>query len=153
MEPRFSDQASFFKQEHEWARLDRGWVLQRSLSELAVVPELEPFEVVGPLANVVLVAVVLEVELLVAPQGRGRLRAGDDPPHESLRRTVLRRAVVAEDLEHGSVSLDQRELVVEVVLIGIRPAVHVVRFDVDLERPVRLGLLVAVLVKLGQLHD
>ena len=148
-----SDEAGLLVQEHEGALLKRSRLLERSLSEFTVIPELKPLKVVGSLLDIVLVSVVLEEELLVTPQGRNGLRAGHEPADVALFATDLRRLVVAEDPEHGSVGLYDLELLVEVVLVGIGPSVHVVWLNVDLEGPVVVDDLVAVLVELGKLHD
>ena len=148
-----SCEAGLLVQEHEGALLKRSRLLERSLSEFTVIPELKPLKVVGSLLDIVLISVVLEEELLVTPQGRNGLRAGHEPADVSLFATDLRRLVVAEDPEHGSVGLYDLELLVEVVLVGIGPSVDVVWLNVDLEGPVVVDDLVAVLVELGKLHD
>ena len=148
-----SCEAGLLVQEHEGALLKRSRLLERGLSEFTVIPELKPLKVVGSLLDIVLVSVVLEEELLVTPQGRNGLRAGHEPADVALFATDLRRLVVAEDPEHGSVGLYDLELLVEVVLVGIGPSVHVVWLNVDLEGPVVVDDLVAVLVELGKLHD
>ena len=54
-------------------------VYQGRLSELAVLPELEPVEVVGAYLDVVVEARVLEEELSVAPEGVDLVGAGRNP--------------------------------------------------------------------------
>ena len=151
-----SQKASLFPQKHEWALLSWRWVPQRSLSEPASVPELEPLEVVGSHPDVVVVTVMLEEKLLVAPERWGGLRAGDEPADVALGAlvvTVLGWAVVAEDSEHDGVNRHNLKLVLEVVLESVGPAVDIVRLDINLERPVRIFLLVAVLIVLGKFHN
>ena len=63
------------------------------------------------------------------------------------------RAVVGEDFEHGGVRRNNLELLVEVVLVLISPSIDVIGLNIDLERPVRVLLLVAKLIEFGQLHD
>ena len=58
-----------FPKEHERPSLHGCGVDEGLLSKPAKLPELEPFEVVGALLNVVLVSVMLEVEHLVTPEG------------------------------------------------------------------------------------
>ena len=67
--------------------------------------------------------------------------------------TSLGRAVESEDFEHNRISGDEGELVKEVVLVLIGPSVNVIRLDLDLEGPVRLSNLVAVLIPLGEFHN
>jgi len=74
---RGSQEASLFPQKHEGALLSGRGIPERSLSESAGVPELEPVEVVGAMPDVILVTVMLEEKLLVTPQGGSRLRAGN----------------------------------------------------------------------------
>ena len=102
--------------------------------------------------DVVLVAVVLEVQLLVTPEGGGGLGAGDEPSHESFLGAVLGRRVISEDFEHDGVLGDERKLILEVVLVSIGPPVDIVGLNIDLEGPVRLVFLLSKLVELGQLH-
>lgn len=151
-----SQKASLFPQKHEWALLSRCWIPERRLSEPASVPELEPLEVVGSVPDVIVVAMVLEEKLLVAPERWCGLRAGNQPADVALWAfviTVLGRAVVAENSEHDGVYWHNLELILEVVLESVSPAIDIVRLDIDLERPVRVLLLVAVLIVLGQLHN
>ena len=151
-----SQKASLFPQKHEWALLSRRRVSERRFSESASVPELEPLEVVGSHLDVVLVTMMLEEKLLVAPERWGGLRTGDEPADVAFWAfviTVLRWAVVAENSEHDGVFWHNLELVLEVVLESVGPAIDIIRLDIDLERPVRVLLLVAVLIELSQLHD
>lgn len=62
-------------------------------------------------------------------------------------------AIVTENPEHHSVHGDDSKLVLEVVLVGIGPAINVVGLNFDVERPVRMRFLPAILVKLGKFHD
>ena len=62
-------------------------------------------------------------------------------------------AIVSDNPEHHSVHGDYRKLVLEVILVSIGPAIDVVGLNFDHEGPVRMRLLPAILVKLGQLHD
>jgi len=72
---------------------------------------------------------------------------------ELLLATVLRRRVKSEDLEHDCVGRDEAKLVEEVVLVFVGPSVDIIGLNLDLERPVRLRLLITILVKLGELHN
>jgi len=114
---------------------------------------LQPVVVDGALFDVILVATVLEEKLLVTPQRSNVLRARHDPSDQSVFATELRRLVVGEHLEHRGVGFDLLELVIEVVLIGIGPAVNIIRLEVDHEWPVRLCDLFTMLIELGELHD
>lgn len=114
---------------------------------------LQPVVVDGALFDVVLVATVLEEKLLVTPFGGNVLRARHDPSDQSVFATELRRLVVGEHLEHRGVGFDLLELVIEVVLVSIGPAVNIIRLEVDHEWPVRLCDLITMLIELGELHD
>jgi len=105
------------------------------------------------LHDVVLVAAVLEEKLLVTPQGRSSLGARHEPSDMLLLTTELGRGVISEDFEHSGVRLDDGELVMEVVLVGISPAVNIIRLDIDLEGPVMILNLITVLIELGKFHD
>lgn len=96
-----SDKVRLFPQKHEWAYLHGGWIDERSLSESAEYPELEPVEVVGALLDIVFVAMMLEVEHAVTPEGGGGFRAGNEMADEAILTTLLRRDIVGEELEHG----------------------------------------------------
>ena len=136
--------------------MSRCWIPERRLSEPASVPELEPLEVVGSVPDVIFVAMMLEEKFLVAPERWCGLRTGDQPADVALWAfviTVLRRAVVAEDSEHDGVYWHNLKLILEVVLEGVGPAIDIVRLDIDLERPVRVLLLVAELIELSELHN
>ena len=67
--------------------------------------------------------------------------------------TVLGWAVVAEDSEHNGVYWHNCKLILEVVLEGVGPAIDIERLDINLERPVRVLLLVAILIVLSELHN
>jgi len=153
IDARSSDKTSLFEQEHEWALLNGCGVDERSLSEPAVIPELEPLEVMRSLLDVILVSAMLEEKLLVTEERGSSLGAGHQPSDVALFATKLGRGVVGENLEHGGVWLNDSKLIVEVVLVGISPAVHIVGLDVDLEGPVMVLNLLTVLIELGQLHD
>ncbi len=114
---------------------------------------LQPVVVDGALLNVVLVATVLEEKLLVTPLGGNVLRARHDPSDQSVFATELRRLVVGEHLEHRGVGFDLFELVIEVVLVSIGPAIDIIRLEIDHEWPVRLCDLITKLIELGELHD
>ena len=148
-----SDETSIIKQKEEWAPLHGGRVDERSLSELALGPELKPVEVVRSELDVVIHAAMLEEQLLVTPEGADGVGAGHDPADQLLITTLLRRGVEGEDLEHDSVHGDDLDLILEVVLVLVGPAIDIVRLHVELIRPVRLVDLLAVLIELGNLHD
>ena len=61
--------------------------------------------------------------------------------------------IESKNLEHNCVGWNNGELVLEVVLVFIGPTIHVVRLNLDLERPVRLSYFVSKLVELGKLHN
>ena len=63
-----SQEASLLEEEHERALLSGSRIPQFSLSETAIVPELEPVEVMRPVLNVVLIAMMLEEKLLITPE-------------------------------------------------------------------------------------
>ena len=148
-----SDKASICEQEHEWASLHRGWVLERLFSETTECPELKPLEVVRALFNVVFVPVVLEVKHLVTPEGRSGLRARHQMADKALLTAKLRRLVESKHLEHCGVNRHLSKLLKEVVLPLIRPAIHIVGLNFDLEGPVMIIDLITVLVELRQLHQ
>ncbi len=114
---------------------------------------LQPVVVDGALFDVVLVATVLEEKLLVTPLGSDVLRARHDPSDQVIFATELRRLVVGEHLEHRGVGFDLFELVIEVVLVSISPAIDIIRLEVDHEWPVRLCDLITMLIVLCELHD
>ena len=151
---RSSDHTGLFPEEHERALSFVDQIWQGRLSEGATVPELQPLVVMRPLRDVVFHHAVLEEKLLVAPERGDRRGARDDPANEALHAAELRGLVVAEDLEDSGVRLDRsNQLLVEVVLVGVGPAVHIVRLAFDHERPVRVFHLVSVLIEHGELHD
>lgn len=61
-----SDQVGLLEEEREGASDHGSRVVQRLFVETAVIPELQPVEVVGSNLNIVLHACVLEVQLVVA---------------------------------------------------------------------------------------
>ena len=148
-----SDDACFLEQEEEGAALAGRGVGELGLGEAATVPELKPVEVVRALLNVVFHPAMLEEELLVAPVRADRVGPAHEPADEFFSATELGRLVVGEDLEHDCVHGDDRHLVLKVVLVLVAPAIDIVRLDVQLVGPVRVGFLHAVLVILGDLHD
>ena len=96
---------------------------------------------------------MLEVEHLVTPLRADSWWASDQPSNESFFATSLRWWVKTEDLEHYGVSGDRSNLVTEVILELIGPAVDVVRLNLNLEGPVVIINFFAVLVELRELHD
>lgn len=70
----------------------------------------------------------------------------------SLFAAKLRRHVKSNDLEHDGVHGNCGQLILNVVLVLVGPAVHIVRLHIDLVGPVRVLLFVAVLVEQSQLH-
>ena len=134
----------------------RCWISEWRFCELASVPELEPLEVVRSVLDIIVVTMVLEEKLLVAPErwrGLGASHKPTDVAFRALVITVLGRAIVAKDFEHSSVFGHNLELLLEVVLEMISPAIDIVRLYVDLEGPVRVLLLVSKLIVLGKLHN
>jgi len=152
-----SQETGFFKQENKWAHLLGCWVLKRRLRETPTVPELEPFEVVRTLFDVILVAMLLEEKILVTPKGRSCFRARNQPADELFRAAKffvkLWRTVITKQLEHSSVLWDNRELLVEVVLVPVGPAIGVVGLSFNHEGPVRSLLPPALLIVHSYLHD
>ena len=131
----------------------RGRVDKRGLGELAVIPELEPVEVVGTELNVVVHTSVLEEELRIGPEGADVVGAGDNPADKVVFAILLRRGVKGEDLEHDRVPGNRLNLVLEIVLIFVGPSKDIVRLKLQLEGPVRVLFFVAILVELGHFHD
>ena len=121
--------------------------------DIAKGPELKPIEVVGSDLNIIIHTTMLEEEFLVAPEGGDGVRTGDDPANQLVFAAELGRLIKCKHLEHYCVHWNYSHLVLEVVLILISPTVDIIGLDLKLEGPVRLLLLVAVLIKLGQLHD
>ena len=95
----------------------------------------------------------LEEELLVTPVGRDGVRPRHEPANQLVFTTALGGLIVSVHLEHNRVVGNDRQLVLEVVLILISPSVDIIRLNVDLEGPVRLFLFVAILIVLGHLID
>ena len=102
--------------------------------------------------DVLLVAAVLEEQLEVAPEGRCRLRTADNVPDQLVFTVVLRRALIPPNLEHSRVLWNDLQLLVKVVLVLVSPAINIVRLDFDLEGPVRVLLLLAILIELCKIH-
>ena len=96
---------------------------------------------------------MLEEEHLVTPKRSGSLRSGDNVTDEFLVSTMLRRHVVTEHFEHNGVCWNVAHLVEEVVLVLIFPAVDIIWLDLDLERPMGIFLLIAVLIEFNDFHD
>ena len=72
-----SDKLCLFKQEEEWASLHGGGIDEGRLVKLAIVPELQPFEIVRAHLNIIIHPAMLEEELLVAPVRADGVRAAD----------------------------------------------------------------------------
>lgn len=102
--------------------------------------------------DIVVHATMLEEELLVTPVGANRVRTADQPSDESLFATEFGRLVEGEYLEHRGVHWDDRNLILKVVLVLVSPPIDIVRLNIELIWPVRILLLVAVLVELGDVH-
>ena len=148
-----SCEASFLIQKEEGAFLEGSGANETSLAVLAEAPVLQPVVVDGALLDVVLVAAVLEEKLLVTPERSDSVRASYDPTDQAVFATKLGRFVICKYLEHGGISLDHRQLVIEVVLVSISPAVDIIRLEIYHEWPVGLGDRVTLLVVLGELHE
>ena len=95
----------------------------------------------------------LEEELLVTPVGRDGVRPRHEPANQLFFTTALGGLIVSVHLKHNRVVGNDRQLVLEVVLVLISPSVDIIRLNLDLEGPVRLFLLVAILIVLGHLID
>lgn len=147
-----SREAGLFEKEEEGALLKRCRAFEGAGGVLTVFPALEPFGVLRAELNVVLVAVRLEEKLLVAPERGNSLRARHDVTNELFFATKLRRLVIGHNLEKSNVRLENLQLVVEIVLVGISPAIDIIRLELNHEWPVRLRLSVAVLVVQSQVH-
>ena len=148
-----SDKLCLFKKEEEWAFLHWGGIDEGGLVELAVVPELQPFEIVRAHLDIVVHPAVLEEELLVAPVRANRIGAADQPSDQAVFAAELGRLVEGEHLEHGGVDRDDRHLVLKVVLVLVRPPEDVIWLDIQLIWPVRVFLFVTVLVEQRHVHD
>ena len=114
---------------------------------------MEPVEVFRPDLDVIFHAVRLEEKLLVTPEGGDGVGSGHKPANHLLFTTALSRNIVSVYLEHNSVVRNDRQLVLEVVLVRISPSVDIVRLNFYLERPVRLMLLVSILIVQSEIHD
>ena len=149
-----SDSDTFFlcKQEEEWAFLHGCGIGQRRLVELAVVPELQPLEIVWTHLNIVVHPTMLEEELLVTPVRADGVRATHKPTDQAILAAELGRLIEREHLEHARVDWDDRHLVLKVVLILVGPTENIIRLDIQLIWPVRVLLLATVLVELGNFH-
>ena len=148
-----SHESGLREQEEEGALDWSGWVDERSLVELAKGPELQQVEVVRADHNVVVESAVLEEESAIAPERADLVGARDDPADEIGLAAELRRFVEGENFEHHGVRRDDGDLVPEVVLVVVGPAVHVVGLELELDGPVRVCLPVTVLIVLGDFHD
>jgi hypothetical protein len=96
---------------------------------------------------------VLEEKLLVTPQRSHGLGARHDPADQVVFTTELGRLVVGEDLEDGGVRLNLDELILEIVLVLVGPAIDIIRLKIDLEGPVGVLDFVTKLIELRELHQ
>lgn len=96
---------------------------------------------------------MLEEQLGVTPEAAQLVRPADNPAHRDLFAAKLGRLIEADDLEHDGVHWDGFDLVLEIVLVHIRPPINVVGLKLNLERPVGLLFLVAVLIVVSHVHD
>ena len=153
---RCSQKTGLLPQKHEWALLGGRGISQRALREPAIVPELEPLEVVRAMPDIVIVTVMLEEELLVTPERWSGLGARNEPANVALWALVVAElgwAVVPVHSEHSGVLGHDLELLVEVILVLVSPAVDVIGLDIDLEGPVWVFLFVSKLIEFGKFHD
>jgi len=104
-------------------------------------------------SDVVIESSVLKEQLGVAPEGAELVGAGCNPADQFLFATELRRLVEGEHLEHDGARGDSLDLVLEVILVLVGPAVDIVALELNLERPVRLSLLVTSLIVVSDVHD
>ena len=65
---------------------------------------------------------------------------------------ILRWAIVAINSKHDRVFRHNLKLFMEVILELVCPSIDIIGLDINLERPVRVLLLVAILIVLSQLH-
>ena len=107
----------------------------------------------GASLDIVVTATVLEEELIIAPERRDLVRAGDEPANKFLFATELGRLIVGNNLEHNSVSRDNEQLVLEVIFVFIFPSVDIVRLNVDFIGPVRVLLFLTILIEISQVHN
>ena len=125
-----SDKLCLFEKEEEWALLHWSGIDEGGLVELAVVPELQPFEIVRAHLDIVVHPAVLVEELLVAPVRADRIGAADQPSDQAVFPAELGRLIEGEHLEHGGVDRDDRHLVLKVVLVLVGPPEDVVWLDI-----------------------
>lgn len=107
----------------------------------------------GASLDIVVTATVLEEELIIAPERRDLVRAGDEPANKFFFATELGRLIVGNNLEHNSVSRDNEQLVLEVIFVFIFPSVDIVRLNVDFIGPVRVLLFLTILIEISQVHN
>ena len=131
-----------------WSR-----VSQRRIEGRTEGPELEPVEVFRPDLDIVFHAVRLEEELLIAPEGGDGVRPRHKPANQLFFTTTLGGHIVPVYLEHHRVVRNDRQLVLEVVLVRVSPSVGIIRLNFYLERPVWLLLLVSILIVQREIHD
>ena len=67
--------------------------------------------------------------------------------------TVFGWRIVSKHFEHHRVHWNEFKLVLEVILVLVRPPIDIIRFNFDLERPVRLWFFSTVLIILSDLHN
>ena len=149
----YSHKISLLKQEEKWTFLHGRRVDKWLLIEPAELPELEPVKVVWSHLDIIVHSTMLEEKLRVTPEGADVVWARGNPADQPFFAALLRRNIKSKDFEHNGVHRDDCELVLEVILILISPSIDVVGLDLELEGPVRFLLLIAELIKLGQLHD
>jgi len=149
----FSNESGLIEQEEEWALLSGSWVLEGSVVVLAVVPELEPVEVVGTSLDVIIHAAMLEEKVLVTPEGADLVGSGHQPAHEDLLTTELGRLIETDQLVLDGVDGNDGHLVLEIIFVLVAPAVNIVSLNVDLVGPVRIRLLATLFVEEGEVHD
>ena len=114
---------------------------------------MEPVEVLRPGLEVIFHALRLEEKLRITPEGRDGVRPGHEPADHLIFTTALGRRIVSVYLEHNRVVRNDRQLVLEVVLVVISPSIGIIRLNFDLERPVRLWLCVSILIVHGEVLD
>lgn len=124
----------------------------------SVSPEgvLEDLHMVVPVRSegkVVVEAFVSKEKLFVAPQRRHGLRLGNDVSNEGLVAAKADGLVVGVHVEQLNVGLDQLELLLEVLNPFLGECVSDRILEQQLEGPHGASNRVAILVKLGDLHD
>ena len=114
---------------------------------------MEPVEVFRPGSEVIFHALRLEEKLRITPEGRDGVRPGYEIADHLLFTTALGRNIVSVYLEHNRVVRNDRQLVLEIVLVVISPSIGIIRLNFDLERPVRLWLCVSILIVHSEVLD